>query len=140
MNAITVNRQTLSHPDLIGNPADEICAFLETLMDAEFERGEETDFDFIDECAAAINAIRTDADIAAVLPVISRRDFMKKILGGSGIKITAAVCAALLLIIGANTIIDKTANYNIIYEASRQLAGLFRQENTEIVTSSTTQA
>jgi len=55
---MTVSREILMHPDFMADLADELCESLEALIDAEFEKGDEADFDFIDECANAINAIR----------------------------------------------------------------------------------
>ena len=90
---MTVSREILMHPDFMTNLADELCTMLETIIDAEFEKGDDTDFDFIDECADAINAIRS-GDSAQVLPVISRKDFLKKvgIKGERKIKTTPKAC------------------------------------------------
>ena len=79
---MTVSREILMHPDFMTNLADELCAMLEALIDAEFDKGDDTDFDFIDECADVINSIRC-GDFSAVMPVISRKDFIEKVSGTS---------------------------------------------------------
>ena len=46
---MTVSREILMHPDFMSNLADEFCGMLEDLIDAEFGKGDDTDFDFIDK-------------------------------------------------------------------------------------------
>lgn len=132
---ITLNKEILMHPDFIENLADELCEMLEALIDAEFENGDDTDFDFIDECADAINAIRS-GDTAQILPVISRRDFIKKVSGSSrkALKAAVAVCAAAALIIGANTVLNKTQNIDIFEEVAGFFNEIFTDEPVQIET------
>lgn len=121
---MTVSRDILMHPDFIENMADELCEMLEALIDAEFDKGDDTDFDFIDECADAINAIRSGST-AQILPVISRRDFINKVSGSShkALKAALAVCAAIAMVIGANTLLKETQNIDIFEE----VAGFFNE-------------
>lgn len=126
---ITLNKEILLHSDFTGNLENELREMLEALIDAEFEKGDGTDFDFIDECADAINAIRS-GNMTAVLPVISRRDFIKKVSGSSNkkIKTALAVCAALAVIFSANTLLSKTANVDIISEVYGFFSEFFTDE------------
>ena len=150
---MTVSKEILMHPDFMTNLADELCEMLEALIDAEFEKGDETDFDFIDECAEAINAIRS-GDNSQILPLISRKDFLKKI----GIKterkfrIWIAAAAAIALIFTAGTQIEVTENVTIAQALSGIVSDFFKDEKqielttqpaettTQAVTETTTQA
>ena len=112
---ITVNKEILMNPDFMNDFASELCEMLEALIDAEFEKGDETDFDFIDECAETINAIRT-GDNAQILPLISRKDFLEKL----GVKterrfsLTVAACAAIALILAASAVIKTEENISVL--------------------------
>ena len=133
---ITLNKEILSHPDFTDNLADMLCQYLEELIDAEFEKGDETDFDFIDECANAINSIRS-GNTAEILPVISRREFIEKVSGSSHktvIKTAIAICAALAVIFSANTILSKTQNIDIIREVSGFFTEIFKGEAKPVET------
>ena len=66
---ITVSREIFLHPDFKENIEQALCDYLNSLIDNEFAKAS-PDFDFIDECADAINAIREDF-VSAVMPVIS---------------------------------------------------------------------
>ncbi|MBQ2847494.1 MAG: bacterial Ig-like domain-containing protein [Clostridia bacterium] len=123
---ITLNKEILMHPDFTKNLEKELCELLEALMDAEFEKGDETDFDFIDECADAVNAIRSGFS-AQALPLISRRDFIAKVSGSSSgnvIKIAAAICAVIAIAFSVNTVLN-AENTDIISEVSGFFSGLF---------------
>ncbi len=126
---MTVSKEILMHPDFVTNLADELCAMLEALIDAEFDKGDETDFDFIDECADAINVIRS-GDNSQILPVISRKDFLKKV----GIKterkfrIFVAAAAAIALIFTAGTQIEVEENISIVQALSGIVSEFFRDE------------
>ncbi len=131
---ITLNKEILMHPDFGSDFENELCLFLENLIDAEFEKGDDTDFDFIDECADAINAIRS-GDISACLPVISRKDFMSKvskISSGSKVKIAVAICAVFAIIFGANTVIKNTTDTDIINIATGFIGRFFSDETKPI--------
>lgn len=150
---MTVSKEILMHPDFMTNLADELCEMLEALIDAEFDRGEDTDFDFIDECATAINAIRS-GDSSQILPFISRKDFLKKvgIKTERKFKILVAACAAIALLFTAGTQIEVTENVTIAQALSGIISDFFKDDKpnelttqpaettTEAVTETTTQA
>lgn len=126
---MTVTREILMHPDFITEFTYELCEMLEKIIDAEFEKGDETDFDFIDECADAINALRS-GDNAQILPVISRRDFLKKI----GLKterrfgILISACAAAAIIILAGGQIKVSENITVLQALSGFVSELMNGE------------
>ena len=97
---MTVTQAHLQHPDFTADFARREIEALEALMDAELEKGDAADFDLIDACADAVNALRSGAD-AAVLPPTSHKAFMKAIgvrkENGARIAIAAGLAAALLL-------------------------------------------
>lgn len=126
---MTVTGEILMHPDFTNNPADELCSMLEELIDAEFEKGDDTDFDFIDECADAINAIRS-GDTAKVLPVISRKDFLKKvgIKTESRFKALIAAAAAIAILFTAATQIEIEEDITIAQALSGIVSDFFTNE------------
>ncbi len=132
---ITVSKEILMHPDFTENLADELCEMLEEIMDEAFEKNE-IDFDFIDECADIINAIRS-GNTAQLLPVISRKEFFEKINIKTDNKfrkvaITAAV-AALVLFAGIQ--IKTEENVSVIQSLSGIISEVFRSEQiTETTT------
>ncbi len=139
---MTMTKEILMHPDFLCDLADELCEMLEALIDAEFEKGDETDFDFIDECADAINAIRS-GDGTQILPVISRKDFLKKvgIKTESKIKVLVAACAAVAVICTAGTQIEVKENVTIAQAFSGIVSNLFvksfsKEETTQPETAS----
>lgn len=127
---ITLNKEILSHPDFMDNLADELCEYLEALIDAEFEKGDDCDFDFIDECADVINEIRSGG--ADILPFISRREFFKKITGKTEgrYKAVIAACAAIAVIFGFGVAFEKTESTSFVRELSGYISELFGIENT----------
>lgn len=137
---MTVSREILMHPDFMNNLADELCEMLEAIIDAEFDKGDDTDFDFIDECADAINAIRS-GDESKILPLISRKDFLKKI----GIKterkfkIWIAACAAIALLFVAGTQIEVEENISIVQALSGIVSDFFTNEKQIGETTTTTE-
>ncbi len=134
---ITVSREILMHPDFTNNLANELCEMLEDFIDAEFEKGDDTDFDFIDECAQAINAIRL-GDIMQVLPTLSRKDFLKKlgIKGERRAKIAVGVCAAVALLIIAGTQIEVGKDISIAEVFSSFISELFGESRQLELTTS----
>lgn len=133
---MTVNKEILLHPDFITDLAGGLCEMLEALIDAEFEKGDETDFDFIDECADAINAIRSGS-AAQILPLISRRDFLKRlgIKTENKFKIAVAACAAAAVIFAAGLQIEVEENVSAVHALSGIVSEFFktnhRVETTE---------
>lgn len=126
---MTVSKEILMHPDFMTNLADELCAMLEAVIDAEFDKGDDTDFDFIDECAVAINAIRS-GDNAQILPLISRKDFLKKvgIKTENKFKVLVAVCAAIAILFTAGTQIEVEENITIVQALSGIVSDFFTDE------------
>lgn len=126
---MTVSKDILMHPDFMADFADELCEMLEALIDAEFEKGDDTDFDFIDECADAINAIRSGDD-ALILPVISRKDFLKKvgIKTERKFKVFVAAAAAIALILAAGSQIKTEDNITIAHALSGIISDFFTDE------------
>ena len=125
---VTVNKDILLHPDFSQNSNEILCSYLNALIDEELEK-EDADFDFIDECADAINSIR-NGFVDAVIPVISRKDFMAK-LGIRTVRFSkafAAVIAAAIMLVAANGIIASATDYNIIEEVSKKIVEFFTQE------------
>lgn len=136
---MTVSREILMHPDFMTNLAYELCGMLEALIDAEFDKGDDTDFDFIDECVDAINAIRS-GDGAQILPLISRKDFLKKVVVKSGkkFKIIVAACAAIVLLFVAGTQIEVEENISIVQALSGIVSDFFTNEKqAEEITTTT---
>ena len=127
---MTVSREILMHPDFLTNLADELCTMLEAIIDAEFDKGDDTDFDFIDECADAINAIRS-GDESQILPLISRKDFLKKvgIKTESKFKVLVAACAAIAILFTAGTQIEVEENVSIVQALSGIVSDFFTKQN-----------
>lgn len=130
-----VSREILMHPDFMENLADELCSMLEALIDAEFEKGDNTDFDFIDECADAINAIRS-GDNAKILPLISRKDFLEKvgIKTEHKFKVLVAACAAIAILFTAGTQIEIEEDITIAQALSGIVSDFFTNEKQVEVT------
>ena len=135
---MTVSREILMHPDFMDNLANELCTMLEVIIDVEFDKGDDTDFDFIDECADAINAIRS-GDESQILPIVSRKDFLKKvgIKTESKFKILVAACAAIAILFTAGTQIEVEENVSIVQALSGIVLDFFT--NTKQVEEITTQ-
>lgn len=126
---MAVSKEILMHLDFTVNLANELCSILEVLIDAEFEKGDDTDFDFIDECADAINTIRSGDD-SQILPVISRKDFIKKvgIKTEHRLKILVAACAAIAILFAAGTQIDVEENVSFVQALSGIVSDFFTNE------------
>ncbi len=126
---ITVSKEILMHPDFMTNLADELCTMLEALIDAEFDKCDDTDFDFIDECADAINAIRS-GDESQILPLISRKDFLKKvgIKTERRFKVLIAAAAAIAILFTAGTQIEVEENISIVQALSGIVSDFFTNE------------
>ncbi|MBQ3498816.1 MAG: bacterial Ig-like domain-containing protein [Clostridia bacterium] len=128
---VTVNREVFLHPDFMQDLSQKLCDYLNALIDAELEK-EDADFDFIDECACAINAIR-EGFVDAVLPVISRKEFMARL----GIKTNrvsksfAAVVAAAIMLVAGNSAIAGATDYNIIEEVAQKIADFISNSEEE---------
>lgn len=127
---ITVSKEILLHPDFTENLAEILCEMLEEIMDEAFEN-DEINFDFIDECAAVINAIRS-GDTAHILPVISRKEFFEKlnIKTNGKFGIAAASVAAAILVLIAGMQIKTEENVSVISSLSGFVSEFFSKEKT----------
>ena len=125
MNSIIIDREILMSEDFTGDFAKKLCAYLNLKIDEELAKGDETDFDLIDEYAGAINYIRENG-AADIIPLISDREFLKK-LGLAGrpkaVRIAAAA-AAVALIIGTGSVIARQGTPS---EIARDVAKYFRE-------------
>ena len=136
---VTVNREIFLHPDFMQDITETLCNYLNSLIDAELEK-EEADFDFIDECASAINYIR-EGFIDAVIPVISRKEFLAK-LGLGTVKVSkafAAVIAAAIMLVAGNSAIAAATDYNIIEEVAQKIADFISNSEEETTLSPQTE-
>ncbi len=134
MSAIVVNKSILLGEDFTGNLEEALCAYLNNLIDEELAKGDETDFDLIDEYADTINYIRENG--ADILPVISDRDFMKRIgiaPKSPAFKI-AAIAAALAVIIGIGTVAAQGSPSEIARDVAKYFRELFNVYELEPVT------
>ncbi len=132
---IKVSREILMHPDFMPDFADELCGMLESVIDTEFSKGDDTDFDFIDECAEAINAIRSGDD-SQILPLISRKDFLEKVGVNTEFKfkVMIAVCAAIALVFTAGTQIEVEEDVTVVKALSGIVSEFFVSEKRVEVT------
>lgn len=126
-----IRKEHFLHPDFTENFKSLMCEYLNSLIDEELLK-EDADFDFIDECANAINAIREDFE-GTVLPLISERAFMKNAgfaKKNSFIRVVVAACAVVVAVIALNTTVEKTTDINLIKSASNWVQSLFTHEMT----------
>lgn len=134
-----IRKEHFLHPDFNENFKTLLCEYLNSLIDEELEK-EEADFDFIDECASVINAVREDTE-NVILSFATEKEFTENLRirkGRNYLKILTAVCAAAAVVFTLNTAVEKTTNVNIIRSASNWVQSLFTQE--EITSSTTTEA
>lgn len=126
---MTVTKEILMQQDFITNLSDELCNMLENIIDAEFDKGDETDFDFIDECADAINALRSGNN-AQILPIISRRAFLKKVglKSGHGFRVVVAACAAIAVITALAVQFEIKENVTVVQVLYGMVSELFNSE------------
>lgn len=126
-----IRKEHFLHPDFTENFKSLMCEYLNSLIDEELLK-EDADFDFIDECANAINAIREDFE-GTVLPLISERMFMENAgfaKKNSFIRVVVAACAVVVSVIALNTTVEKTTDINLIKSASNWVQSLFTHEMT----------
>ena len=128
MNAITVNREILLCEDFTEDFAEKLCAFLNSFIDTELEKGNETDFDLVDEYAEAINFIRENG--IDILPVISNKTFLKKlgIERKSALPKIAVAAAVIIALLGINSAVSKETKVNIIAKGAEYLKDLLTQQ------------
>lgn len=134
LSAIVVNKSILLSEDFTGNLEEALCAYFNNLIDEELAKGDETDFDLIDEYADAINCIRENG--ADILPVISSKDFMKRIgiaPKSPAFKI-AAIAAALAVVIGIGAVTTQGSPSEIARDVAKCFRELFNVYELEPVT------
>ena len=126
MSAAVVTRSILLSEDFTGNLEEELCAYLNNLIDEELEKGDKTDFDLIDEYAEAINFIRENGT-ADILPVISDREFTDKLgmKNKSAVPKIAAAAAVIIAVIGINSAVSQEINVNLIEKGASYIKELF---------------
>ncbi len=129
VNAITVNREILLCEDFTEDFAEKLCAFLNSLIDTELEKGNETDFDLVDEYAEAINFIRENG--IDILPVISNKTFLKKlgIERKSALPKIAVAAAVIIAVIGINSAVSQKINVNLIEKGAMYIKDLFNPQS-----------
>lgn len=136
-----IRKEHFLHPDFTENFKSLMCEHLNSLIDEELQK-EYADFDFIDECANAINAIREDFE-GTVLPLISERKFMENAgyaKKNSFVKVIAAACAVVMVVMALNTTVEKTTDINLIKSASNWVQSLFTHDmTTEKIEETTTE-
>lgn len=126
-----IRKEQFLHPDFEESFKSLMCKYLDSLIDEELTK-EDADFDFIDECANAINAIRDDFE-GTVLPLISKREFMENAgftKKNSFLRIVAAACAVVVAVTTLNTTVEKTTDVNMLQSASNWVQNLFEHEVT----------
>lgn len=130
-----IRKEHFLHPDFNENFKSLLCEYLNSLIDEELEK-EDADFDFIDECASVINAVREDTE-NVILSFASEKEFMKNFgirKGRNYLKIFTAVCAAVAVVVALNTAVEKTTDVNIIRSASNWVQSFFEKEETTLPT------
>ncbi|MBE6756299.1 MAG: hypothetical protein E7555_07570 [Ruminococcaceae bacterium] len=126
-----IRKEHFLHPDFNENFKSLLCEYLNSLIDEELEK-ENADFDFIDECASVINAVREDTE-NVILSFASEKEFMKNFgirKGRNYLKFLTAVCAAAAVVLVLNTAVEKTTDVNLIGKASEWVQSLFVEEAT----------
>lgn len=130
-----IRKEHFLHPDFNENFKSLLCEYLNALIDEELEK-EDADFDFIDECASVINAVREDTE-NVILSFASEKEFMETLgirKGRNYLKIFTAVCAAVAVVVALNTAVEKTTDVNIIRSASNWVQSFFEKEETTLPT------
>ena len=130
LSAAVVTRSILLSEDFTGNLEEELCAYLNNLIDEELKKGDKTDFDLIDEYAEAINFIRENGT-ADILPVISDREFTDKLgmKNKSAVPKIAAAAAVIIAVIGINSAVSQEINVNLIEKGAMYIKDLFNPQS-----------
>lgn len=130
MNEIIINKGILLSDDFSQNFEDILCAYLNSLIDAELEKGDETDFDLIDEYASAINYIRENG-VSEFFPVISKNDFMAKALSQktSAFQKALVACAAAAVIIATGIAVTNSTDNQVIKATADRFRKLFNMNS-----------
>ena len=124
-----VSREILNHPDFCDGFEKSLIAYLESVMDDEFAK-DDADFDLIDACAEAVNAIRS-GETAELFSLISYEQLSKKIgrnKNRAGIVVTAAVCAVVAIIGFAGTQIHTGDSTTAVQYVAQKLNEIFDKD------------
>lgn len=125
MNKITVDKSVLLSEDFSQDFEEKLCAYLNSLIDAELEKNDEADFDLIDEYAAAINDIRKNGT-SEFVSVISESDSVTKASSKASVFFKAlAACAAVAVIIAGVFITANNHNSEIVKAAAERFRKIF---------------
>lgn len=116
----------------------ELSAFLTDAMDAEFEKGDAMDCDFIDACTDALDALQRENGISktTLTVLLSQEKFLKAIQKRSAqntgkYKRLTAICACAALLVAAGSMYSTTeTGASLKRQISNKLSSIFTVENT----------
>lgn len=128
LHAVFNDRQALS----------ELSEFLTEAMDAEFEKGDEMDCDFIDACTNVLEALQKENGISktTLTLLLSQEKFLKAIQKRSAkntgkYKRLTAICACAVLLVAAGSMYSATeTGTSLKRQISNKLSAIFTVENT----------
>lgn len=128
LHAVFDDRQALS----------ELSEFLTEAMDAEFEKGDEMDCDFIDACTNVLEALQKENGISktTLTLLLSQEKFLKAIQKRSAkntgkYKRLTAICACAVLLVAAGSMYSATeTGTSLKRQISNKLSAIFTVENT----------
>lgn len=116
----------------------ELSAFLTEAMDAEFEKGDEMDCDFIDACTDALETLQKENGISktTLTLLLSQEKFLKAIQKRSvqnrgKYKRLTAICACAVLLTAVGSMYSATeSGASLKRQISNKLSSIFTVENT----------
>lgn len=128
LHAVFDDRQALS----------ELSEFLTEAMDAEFEKGDEMDCDFIDACTNVLEVLQKENGISktTLTLLLSQEKFLKAIQKRSAkntgkYKRLTAICACAVLLVAAGSMYSATeTGTSLKRQISNKLSAIFTVENT----------
>lgn len=129
-----ISREILNHPDFGEDFEGSMIAYLESVMDEEFAK-DEADFDLIDTCAEAINAIRS-GETAELFSLISYDRLIKKTgrnKNRSKIIAVAAICAVIAIAGFSGTVIHTDKDTTAVQYIARKLNEIFEKDLSDDV-------
>ncbi len=118
MQSIIINKQVLAHPDFSNSFVADAKALLNALIDAEIEKGDLMDCDFIDECIDALEEINAPYDRAAgvILSLANDKRFNTKarsLAASRFIKVAVAACVIVSVAVGADFFVEKATGIEL---------------------------
>lgn len=116
----------------------ELSAFLTDAMDAEFEKGDAMDCDFIDACTEVLETLQRENGISktTLTVLLSQEKFLKAIQKRSAqntgkYKRLTAICACAALLVAAGSMYSTTeTGTSLKRQISNKLSSIFTVENT----------